>query len=197
MADKDNRKRFFDESCLLADIKPDIVLKLFFLTMSNADIDFHTQDLQFSSYTTENILPTTRRVKLIGKKEFAAAAPNLEHKALIVHIVGLSVNANDEVHLLKKDQLAHPKANETSIKVSSKYADFADIFSPKLAIELPEYTEINDHDIKLVDDRQFLYGLIYSLGLVKLEILKTYVKNNLANGFIKSSKSSAKLPILF
>ncbi len=44
--DKDGRKRFFEESFLLADIKPNIVLKMLFLTMSNADIDFQAQDLQ-------------------------------------------------------------------------------------------------------------------------------------------------------
>ncbi len=45
MLDKDSRKRFFKESFLLADIKPDIVLGMLFLTMSNADIDFQAQDL--------------------------------------------------------------------------------------------------------------------------------------------------------
>ena len=38
--DKDGRERFFEESFLLADIKPNVVLKILFLTMSNADIDF-------------------------------------------------------------------------------------------------------------------------------------------------------------
>ena len=43
---KDNRKRFFEESFLLANIKLDIVLGMPFLTMSNADIDFQARDLQ-------------------------------------------------------------------------------------------------------------------------------------------------------
>ena len=40
MADKDGRKRFFKESFLLADIKPNIVLGMPFLTISDANIDF-------------------------------------------------------------------------------------------------------------------------------------------------------------
>ncbi len=40
MSDKDSRERFFEKSFLLADIKPDIVLGMPFLTMSNADLDF-------------------------------------------------------------------------------------------------------------------------------------------------------------
>ncbi len=40
MSDKNGREKFFEESFLLADIKPDIVLRMPFLTMSNADVDF-------------------------------------------------------------------------------------------------------------------------------------------------------------
>ena len=38
--DKDNREKFFKESCLLVDIKPDIVVKIPFLTMSDINVDF-------------------------------------------------------------------------------------------------------------------------------------------------------------
>ncbi len=44
--DKDDRERFFEENFLLADGKPDIVLEIPFLTMSNADVDFQARDLQ-------------------------------------------------------------------------------------------------------------------------------------------------------
>ncbi len=56
---------------------------------------------------------------------------------------------------------------------------------------------INNHAIELVDDWKLFYGPIYSLDLVKLEILKTYIKNNLANNFIKLSKSLVGISILF
>ena len=48
-----------------------------------------------------------------------------------------------------------------------------------------------------MDDWQLLYGFIYSLGAMELKTLKTYIEKNLANGFIRSSKSSAGAPILF
>ena len=44
MSDKDNKERFFEESFLLADVNPDIVLGMFLLTMSNADVNFQAQD---------------------------------------------------------------------------------------------------------------------------------------------------------
>ena len=40
MFDKDDKKSFFEESFLLANIKPNVVLKMLFLTISNIDIDF-------------------------------------------------------------------------------------------------------------------------------------------------------------
>ncbi len=45
MLDKDGRERFCEESFLLADVKPDIVFKILFMTMSNADVDFQARDL--------------------------------------------------------------------------------------------------------------------------------------------------------
>ncbi len=45
VSDKDGRERFFEESYLLADVKPDIVLGMPFQTMSNADVDFQAQNL--------------------------------------------------------------------------------------------------------------------------------------------------------
>ncbi len=77
--DKDGKKRFFEESFLLADFKPDIVLGMPFLTMSNIDVNFQARDLQWRSYITGDVLPTTRRVELIEKKEFAAAALEPEY----------------------------------------------------------------------------------------------------------------------
>ncbi len=103
----------------------------------------------------------------------------------------------DEVYPLRKAQIAHLKADEALTKVLSEYADFADVFSQKLAKELSEYTGINDHAIELVDDRQPSYGPIYSLGPVELEILKAYIENNLVSGFIRPSKSPAGGSILF
>ena len=46
MADKDDRKRFFKKSFLLADVKPDIMLGMLFLTISNTNTDFQARDLQ-------------------------------------------------------------------------------------------------------------------------------------------------------
>ena len=43
-------------------------------------------------------------------------------------------------------------------------------------MELPELTGINNYAIDLTENKQILYGLIYSVGPVELETLKTYIK---------------------
>ena len=56
---------------------------------------------------------------------------------------------------------------------------------------------MNEHAIKLEESKQPSLRLIYSLGLVELETLKTYIKTNLANSFIRPSKSPVRAPIFF
>ena len=94
-------------------------------------------------------------------------------------------------------QIASLIANKTPTSIRTEYSNFADVFSPKLALKLPKHKKIKDYTIKFVDNWQPTYRLIYSLGPVELEILKTYIKTNLANSFIRPSKSSAKTPIFF
>ena len=62
---------------------------------------------------------------------------------------------------------------EAPIKIFNKDIKFADIFFLDLASKLPKHTGINEHAIELVDYQQPLYGPIYSLRPVKLEILKS------------------------
>ena len=101
------------------------------------------------------------------------------------------------MHPSKRAQIAYLKADKTFTKVPSKYTDFTDVCLPKLAVELSKYTRINNHTIELVDDRQPLYGLIYSQESIELETLKAYIKNNLTNSFMRPSKSLAEVPIFF
>ena len=56
---------------------------------------------------------------------------------------------------------------------------------------------MNNYIIKLKKDKQLFFRPIYSLKLIKLKILKTYIKINLTNCFICSFKSSIGAFILF
>ena len=81
--------------------------------------------------------------------------------------------------------------------ILAKYFDYSNVFLVKNIAKLAEYIKINDYTIELKKDKQLSFKLIYSLGLVKLETLKTYIKTNLANSFIWFSKSSINIFILF
>ena len=81
------------------------------------------------------------------KKEFAAVVFHPKYKSFIVYIAVLNVNLCDKVYPSKKAQIAHLKADEASTKVLSKYINFADVLSSKLAVELPKYTRFNNHAI--------------------------------------------------
>ena len=145
------------------------------------------------------MLPTIRRVELISKKKFAAAALNPEHETYIVYVVSFwsTLLVSLDVYPSREPQISGLIAKEAPTKVPAEYLDFADIFSLDLAIKLPKHTEINTHTIDLEEGKQPLYGPIYSLELVELETLKTYIETNLANSFIYPSKSPADTPILF
>lgn len=70
-------------------------------------------------------------------------------------------------------------------------------FFKDLAAKLLKYTEITNHTIELVTGQQPPYEPIYSLELGKLRTLKSYIKTNPVNGFIRPSKSPADTFILF
>ena len=67
----------------------------------------------------------------------------------------------------------------------------------KNVAEIPENTGINEYAIELEEGKQSYFGPIYSLEPIELKTLKTYIKANLANGFIRPSKFLVKALILF
>ena len=94
-------------------------------------------------------------------------------------------------------QIATLKQNKVFIKVLIKYSDFVDVFSEKKALVLLKQTDYNKHAIKLEIEKQLFYKTIYSLGLVKLETLKTYIETYLKTEFIWPFRSSTGFLIFF
>ena len=153
------------------------------------------QELVCKIYTAVEALSTTRKVEIIDKKKFAAAALNVDNKAFLVHIMALTKPITIPINHSYQAQVAVLMSKETGIL--AKYSDFSNVFSSDSAAELPEHTRIHDHPINLLSDKQPPYSPIYSLGPIELETLKTYIKANLASGFIKPSKFPASTLILF
>ena len=87
--------------------------------------------------------------------------------------------------------------NEAPTEIPAEYSDYSNIFLAEYATELLENTEMNEHAIKLEEGKQLSFELIYSLELIELDTLKTYIETNLAISFIRPSKSLAGTLILF
>ena len=94
----------------------------------------------------------------MGKKEFAAAAFDPEHKIYIVYVGLVSSNVSPSfsplelnIHPFRKPQVSGLITKEALTKVPAKYLDFADVFFLDLAFKLPEQTRINNQAIELVN----------------------------------------------
>ncbi len=204
LQDSLGRVRFFEETFLLANISMKVVLGMPFLSFSNANVEFaELGQLTWRSYTAAEVLPTTSRVKLIDKREFAKAALDGNSETFMVYVAALELAIAMPIHPSKASQvlddptLAAPQWDKAFTKIPAEYSDYADVFSSDLAMELPEHTGMNEHTIELIEGKQPSYGSIYTLNPVELETLKTYIKTHLKTGFIQPSKSPAWAPILF
>ena len=141
----------------------------------------------------------------MGKKDFAAIALNLGSETFVVYVASLCSDALPssfplelDIHPSRRPQISGLIAKEAPTKIPAEYSNFADVFSPDLAAELPKHTGINNHAIELVNGyQQPPYKPIHSLRAVELETLKAYSETNLANGFIRSSNFPAGAFILF
>ena len=84
VTDKANQLRLFEKTFWIANVSLEIVYGMLFLNLSSANIDFLDQKLQWRSYTTQKAFLTTRRVKLIVKKEFATIAFDPKYETFVI-----------------------------------------------------------------------------------------------------------------
>ena len=168
---------------------------MLFLTLSKVDIRFAWWKLVWRIYTAVEALPMTRRVEIIDKREFAEAVLNAYDETFVVHVAALAEPTTMPIYSSCQTQVAALTSEETGILAG--YPNFSNVFSSDSVAKPLEHTGINNHSINLLDNKQPLYGPIYSQGLVELETLKTYIEANLASGFIRPSKSPVGAPILF
>ena len=153
----------------MADISAEVVPGMPFLTFTNADVQFVEKELIWKSYTTAEALLTTKQVELINKKEFAKPVLDEKSETFVIHVA--SFNLVSGIHLDREAQIASLLTEE--VKIPDEYLDFTDVFSEEKALVLAERTKLNEHAINLENGKEPPYGPIYSLGLLKLEALKT------------------------
>ena len=131
---------------LLADISMEVVLKIPFLTPSNANNKFAKKEHTWRSYTAAEALSTTKRVEIINKKKFAKTALDENVEAFVVHVTSFSLNSMS-IDPAREAEIASLIAKE--VKILNNYLDFSNIFSEERALVLPEITNLNQHAIEL------------------------------------------------
>ena len=99
------------------------------------------------------------------------------------------------IYLIRKTQIALLIAKK--ILVLAEYLDFLDIFSKKKTLILLKITKLNQFVIELQKSQQPFHKPIYSLGLIKLEIFRIYIKINPVNSFIWPLKAPVGTFIFF
>ena len=92
--------------------------------------------------------------------------------------------------------------NLTTIKLinstlSEEYRDFTELFVNETSEETLSAHQSWDHEILIVEDKMSEKTSIYSLLSEKLEVLCTYLNENLKKRFIRESQSPAGYLILF
>lgn len=165
---------------MLANTSREIVLDMLFLAFSNTSVKFVEQSkkLIWRFYTIIEVLSITCRVLIINKREFAKTPLNRNSETFVIQISILKAIVVS-IYPFRVAQIAVLYWDKSSTEVPLKYSYYTDVFSFDLTIESSKNTSINKYIIKLVKDEQLLYDPIYALNLVKLEILKAYIKTHL------------------
>ena len=85
---------------------------------------------------------------------------------------------------------------DPATKLPPELHEFLELFSHKKTNKLPPHKPY-DHKIKFIKGKQPGYGFLYSMSQGELQVLKKFLDENLAKGFIRASSSPAAVPVLF
>ena len=153
--DKGGKPRFFQETVLVTNIKFEVILRMLFLKISNANMAFDEGTLTWMSYTTNKVLPTTKQVQLVDPKKFVIVALNVDSETFVVAIgerEKMPMHLKRRAQIQDKAQVGALLFNEAPTEVPAKYSNYSDVFWAENTIEHPENTRMNEHAIELEED---------------------------------------------
>lgn len=75
----------------------EVILKMFFLSLSSAAVLFDDKKLIWKSYSTGKVLLITSKIKFIDKREFTRTALNKNSKTSVMYIATLDVIGTDSI----------------------------------------------------------------------------------------------------
>ena len=92
----------------MTDTKFEVILEMFFLKISNANVVFGEKTLMWKSYTTKKALGTTKRVHLVDLKEFVIAALDTDSEIFVMHVA-----------IRKQEEIAMDPSRKAQIEAQS------------------------------------------------------------------------------
>lgn len=137
---------------------------------------------------------------MIGAAPFLALARKEGHKVFQVYprqlLSAASLSMGRIMPANVKKALVDKPPIDPASKVPEELHDFLDVFSKAEFNQLPPHQPY-DHRIKLLPGSQPKRGPLYGMSQGELLVLKKYLNNNFAKGFIRPSSSPASSPIIF
>lgn len=137
-----------------------------FLIFSHINLQLAEKELICRVYNAAKVLSTTEKVEIISKKKFAAALLNEKDKIFVLHMAATNIRATLNIHFFLQAQIGLLEVER--ITILSEYTDYTNVFLLDSAAELPKHTGIHYYPIELINDKQPLNSLIYSLGSIEL-----------------------------
>ena len=165
--------------------KHDVVLELLWLQNIDFKISFWCQMINFS--TGKLVYMSKEMLKL-----------NLQICTILTDKLKKELWKNSEqVKILWSKQINLATIKLINSMLLDEYRDFVKLFVNKTLEETLSAHQSWDHKILIIKDKTLEKTSIYSLLLEKLEVLHTYLNENLKKEFIRKSQSSAEYSILF
>ena len=133
---KASKPRFFQEIFLVANIKFEVILRIFYLKISNADISFGERTLMRKFYTINKALSTIKQVQIVNPKEFVIVVLDVNSKMLMIYMA-IQKREKMLMHSKKQAQIRALLFDQVSTKILAEYSDYSNVFLAENATKLP------------------------------------------------------------
>jgi transposase InsO family protein len=153
----------------------DVVLGMPWLAAWNPVPDFASKTIAWGSRRHRY-----RQIRTQSPQEFAKHLQGNYTRLFAVHVEPADTHSD----------------NQDTDGVPNAYREYSEVFDSNLAAALPQ---LNDTSmaIELQEGKQPPHGPLYNLSQAEMDVLKAYLHDMMAKGWIRHSKSPAGAPILF
>ena len=178
------------------------ILGFNWLKTHNPSIDFTNMKLSFdSNYCNSNCLVIPSSYPVTPCEQLSTNKANIKIRNSLPISNSSDSNSSDsnssDFNSPNSNSSSHATDLETlSKKLPKELSEYLDVFNEAIANVLPPHRPYNC-EIKIKEDGKLFYGPVYPLTAEESVALEENIKENLAKGFIRKSKSPAGAPVLF